>query len=96
MKRPENREALNLHPSANRVFQIHPVPSTDGGIVSVAAHLLEQFAATQGKEPPGLSLDAASFLAAQRWEAGELARRVWRAVQANRGSLVTAADLSEP
>jgi len=96
MKRPEKREALTIRPSVNRVFQIHPVPPTDGGIVSVATHLLQQFAASQGKEPPGLSLDAASFLAGQHWEAGELARRVWRAVQSNRGSLVTAADLSEP
>lgn len=96
MKRPEKRETLNLRPVVNRMLQIHPVPQTDGGIVSVATHLLQQFAATLGKEPPGLSLDAASFLAAQRWEAGELARRVRRAVETNRGSLITAADLTEP
>jgi DNA-binding NtrC family response regulator len=96
MKQPEKREVLNKRPSVDRVFQIHPVPPAGEAIVSVTTHLLQQFAATQGKEPPGLSLNAASFLTAQRWEAGELARRVWRAVEINRGSLITAADLGEP
>ena len=73
---------------------VHPVPDTDSAILLVATHLLHQFAATQGKEAPCFSMDATTFLARQRWDTDELARRVWRAVEINRGSLITAADLS--
>ena len=96
MKRPAKRQPLSTRPAANHLVLVHPLPDTHNAIVVVAAHLLQQFAATQGKEAPGLSVDAATFLAGQRWEADELARRVWRAVAANRGSLITAADLSPP
>lgn len=94
MKRPAKRQPLSARPPLNHLVLVHPLPDTDNAIVVVAAHLLQQFAATQGKDPPGLSLDAATFLAHQRWAADELARRVWRAVENNRGSLITAADLS--
>jgi DNA-binding NtrC family response regulator len=94
MKRPARRQPLSTRPPLNHLVLVHPLPDTDNAIVVVAAHLLQQFAATQGKEPPELSVDAATFLARQRWATDELARRVWRAVASNRGSLITAADLS--
>ena len=94
MKRTAKRQPpLNVRPPMNLVL-VHPLPDTDDEILLIASHLLHQFAATQGKEPPSLSVDAATFLARQRWETDELARRVWRAVEKNHGSLITAADLS--
>ena len=95
MKRPAKRQTLSTRPPTNHLVLVHPLPEANNAILLVATHLLHQFAATQGKDPPGLSLDAATFLARQRWATHELARRVWRAVQNNRGSLITAADLSE-
>lgn len=94
MKRPARRQPLSTRPPLNHLVLVHPLPDTNNAIVLVASHLLQQFAATQGKEPPELSMDAATFLARQRWATDELARRVWRAVASNRGNLVTAADLS--
>jgi transcriptional regulator of aromatic amino acid metabolism len=91
MRRPAKRQPP---PPLNHLVLIHPVPDTDDEILVITTHLLQQFAATQGKEPPVLSVDAATFLSRQRWAAEELARRVWRAVENNHGSLVTAADLS--
>jgi DNA-binding NtrC family response regulator len=93
MKRTAKRQPLHVRPPMNLVL-VHPLPEADDEILLIANHLLHQFAATQGKEPPGLSLDAATFLTRQRWETDELARRVWRAVENNHGSLITAADLS--
>ena len=95
MKRPEKRQPIAVRPVWNHLRLVHPLPETDGELLSVATHLLQQFAATQGKEAPGFSLDAAHFLARRRWVAAELARRLWRAIETNRGSLITAADLSE-
>jgi len=95
MKRPEKRQPITDRPLWNHLRLVHPLPETDGEILSLATHLLEQFAATQGKDTPGFSLEAAQFLARRRWVAAELARRLWRAVETNRGSLITAADLSE-
>jgi DNA-binding NtrC family response regulator len=96
MKRPEKRPPVNVRPLWNHLRLVHPLPETDDEILLVATHLLQRFAATQGKEAPGFSLEAAHFLARRRWVAAELARRLWRAVETNRGSLITAADLSEP
>lgn len=96
MKRPARHQSFNTRPQFSHLVLVHPVPETDSEILVVATHLLHQFAATQGKEPPSLSVDAARLLARQHWAADELARRVWRAVENNCGSLITAADLSEP
>jgi len=96
MKRPEKRPPITVRPLWNHLRLVHPLPETDGEILLVATHLLQQFAATQGKEAPGFSLEAAHFLARRRWVVAELARLLWRAVETNRGSLITAADLSEP
>ena len=95
MKRPEKRQAITVRPLRSHLRQVYPLPETDGEFLAVATHLLHQFAATQGKEAPGFSLEAADFLARRRWVVAELARRLWRAVEANRGSLITAADLSD-
>jgi DNA-binding NtrC family response regulator len=93
MKRNAKRQPLSAGPPRNLVL-VHPLPDADDEILLIAGHLLQQFATTQGKEPPGLSVDAATFLARQHWATDELARRVWRAVEKNSGSLITAADLS--
>lgn len=95
MKRTERRQALAARPQTNHLIQVHPLPDTDNEILSIAFHLLQQFADTQGKQPPGFSLDAARFLASHHWATAELARRVWDAVAKNCGSLITAADLGE-
>ena len=95
MKRTEKRQALATRPPANHLIQVHPLPDTDDEILSIAFHLLHQFAETQGKQPPGFSLDAARFLANHDWVTADLARRVWDAVAKNCGSLITAADLGE-
>ena len=94
MRRQAKRQPLSARPPMDHLVLVHPVPDADDEILLVATHLLQQFAATQGKEPPALSVDAATFLGRQHWAAEELARRVWRAVENNEGSLVTAADLS--
>jgi DNA-binding NtrC family response regulator len=95
MKRLEKRQPITVGPQRNHLRQVYPLPATDGKILAVATHLLQQFAGTQGKETPGFSLEAADFLARRRWVTAELARRLWRAVETNRGNLITAADLSE-
>jgi DNA-binding NtrC family response regulator len=95
MKRPEKRQPITVRPLWNHLRQVHPLPKADGEILAVATHLLQQFAGSQGKETPGFSLEAADFLARRRWIAAELARRLWRAVETNRGNLITAADLAE-
>ena len=63
-------------------------------ILSTTMDLLRQCAADHDKPVPLLSQDAATFLITRRWAADELAQRVARAVAANEGSLITAADLS--
>jgi hypothetical protein len=80
---------------ARHLMLVHPAPPSHHGLLQLALHLLQRFAATQGKDLPGFSQDAADFLVGRRWGTTELARRVWRAVAANRGSLITAADLSD-
>jgi DNA-binding NtrC family response regulator len=95
MKRPEKRQPITVRPLCNHLRQVYPLPETDGEILAVATHLLQQFAGTQGKETPGFSLEAAHFLVRRRWVVAELARRLWRAVETNRGNLITAADLSD-
>jgi transcriptional regulator of aromatic amino acid metabolism len=78
------------------LFLVHPMPQSGPDILSVAVHLVQRFAAAQGKDVPGLSQDAAQFLLRRRWPVGELALRLAQAVATNRGSLITAADLVEP
>lgn len=94
MKRPEKSQPVTARPPSTHLRQVHPLPKSDDEILSIATHLLQQFAATQGKDAPGFSLDAARFVVRRRWVVAELARRLWRAVETNRGSLITAADLS--
>jgi len=109
MKRDERRGASQRNPTgqlnkaelpaalayAVSLRQVHPMPRSRRGIVSVAAHLARRFAAQRGREVPGLSKDAALFLGSRFWAFEDLARRVWRAVATNRGSLITASDLSD-
>ncbi len=109
MRRRERREVPWLRPvgraekaelpaaleEAVYLLQVHPVPQSRTEILSVAAHLVRRFAAAQRRDVPGLSEDAASFLARRSWALDDLARRVWRAVAANQGSLITASDLSD-
>jgi len=71
------------------------MPRTGEAILLLASRLVDQFAAAQGKETPGLSQDAAAFLTRRYWALPDLARRVWDAVAANRGNLITAADLCD-
>jgi DNA-binding NtrC family response regulator len=75
--------------------RVHPVPQAASQVLRVALHLIHQCAAAQGKVPPDLSEDAARFLTSRSWRIEELAFRTARAVSANRGSLITAADLCE-
>ena len=74
---------------------MHPVPHDRDNLLAVTEHLLRHFAAAAGKLAPALSEDAARFLAARHWTLDDLARRLARAVVANRGSLITATDLRE-
>lgn len=75
-------------------FQVHPVSSRPEEVLSIALHLLGQFATAHGKEIPALSQDAADFLTCRSWSLHDLAARLSRAVAANQGSLITAADLA--
>lgn len=79
--------------TTTHLVQVHPVPRAPREAVNVAVHLMCTSAAAQRKAIPGLSEDAALLLAARPWELRELAARLWRAVENNRGSLITAADL---
>ena len=87
---PDASAAGNVH-----LVQVYPVPRSRTDILSVAIHLVGRFAAAQGKPAPTLSEDAATFLAGRRWRIDDLARRMARAVAANTGSLITAADLCD-
>ena len=77
------------------VGQMFPLPRPGHEVLSAAIDLLRQFAAAHGKPVPLLSQDAAAFLIGRRWAIDELSQRVSRAVAANDGSLITAADLSD-
>ena len=77
------------------LMQIHPLPESCTGVLSVANYLVRRFAAEQGREVPGLSKDAANYLATRSWALEDLARRLWRAVTISHGSLITASDLSD-
>lgn len=77
------------------LVRVHPMPQSPTEILSVAAHLVRRFAAEQGREVPGFSVEAANFLSRQSWELDDLVRRVGRAVAANQGNLITASDLSD-
>lgn len=80
--------------AAQHLFQVHPVSSRPEEVLSIALHLLGQFATVHGKEVPALSQDAADFLTCRSWSLNDLAARLSRAVAANQGSLITAADLA--
>ena len=94
VERAEKRTRPPETDGAVYLLQIHPLPTSQTGVLSVAAHLVDRFAAAQHKDVPGLSEDAASFLATRSWALEDLASRVWSAVAENQGSLITAADLS--
>jgi DNA-binding NtrC family response regulator len=93
---PSKHQGRAAGPTSPRLLLVHPMPQSDAQIVCVALHLVQRFAAAQGKDVPGLSQEAAQFLLRQRWAVGELALRLAQAVATNRGSLITAADLVEP
>jgi len=62
-------------------------------LLALAAQLVDHFALAYGRDVPGLSADAARFLVTRRWTLDDLAACLSRAVAANQGSLITAADL---
>ncbi len=72
---------------------VHPVSGRSEDLVVITRHLLAHFAAAHGKEVPELSQDAANYLTSRGWSFTDLAARLSRAVAANEGSLITAADL---
>lgn len=76
-------------------FLIHPVPSSRDELLVIAAHLARRAADQLGKPLPEFSENAASFLAGRPWTIDDLAKRITRAVAANQGSLIIAADLGE-
>ena len=80
---------------ARHLLQVHPVPAARNDVLSIAIHFADGFAAAAHKEAPAFSEDAAVFLASRRWRISDLARRVWRAVAASQGSLITADDLAD-
>jgi DNA-binding NtrC family response regulator len=88
--RPASAGKLSL------LLQIHPIRTSRSEILAVAMHFLLESAIEHGIAPPGLSEDAASFLSSRNWDVTDLASRVARAVATNRGSLITADDLSKP
>jgi len=69
------------------------MPKTRRGLLRVVMHLLRYFARLENKDVPGLSEDAARFLAGRPWALTELATVTLRAVASNRGSLITSGDL---
>ena len=107
MKRTEEPHARTLRTSRSQqssaaqragtvpLIQIYPVRNSRRDVLLLAAYFIRQFAVAQGKDVPGLSEEAASFLAAQRWTLPDLASRLARAVKSNDGSLITASDLVE-
>ena len=75
---------------------VHPVPAGHHEVLAVAIHLARCAAELLDKAPPAFSQNAAAFLGNRQWEVNDLAVRVVRAVAANDGSLITAADLAGP
>jgi transcriptional regulator of aromatic amino acid metabolism len=95
---PDRVEAFEEYTSLEEhtyLLQVHPLPESLTGVLSVANHLVHRFAAEQGRDVPGLSRDAATFLGTRSWAFDDLARRLWQAVAVNHGSLITASDLSD-
>jgi transcriptional regulator of aromatic amino acid metabolism len=95
---PDRVEALEEYTyleEHTHLLQVHPLPESRTGVLSVANHLVHRFAAEQGRDVPGLSRDAATFLGTRSWALDDLARRLWQAVAVNLGSLITASDLSD-
>ena len=76
------------------VLQVSPVPHGRDEVLAVAIHFASRFASTTGKPAPAFSEDAADFLSSRRWNLSDLTFRVCRAVEQNRGNLITADDLS--
>jgi len=108
MKRTDEPRAHTLRPpptqrppaSSRRarsvpLIQVYPVRNSRRDILLLAAYFIRQFAIAQDKPPPGLSEDATAFLVQRRWTLPDLASRLSRAVKANEGSLITAADLDD-
>ncbi len=91
---PRSARPLNAG-AASHLILVYPAPRSQREVLLLAFHLLQRFAAEQGKDLPGFSQDAGDFLIGRQWGTTELTRRVWRAVAANQGSLITAADLSD-
>jgi DNA-binding NtrC family response regulator len=77
------------------LFQVSPIPTSRDEILALAMHFARRFATTTGKQVPDFSEDAARFLASRRWTLGDLTFRVCRAVEENKGTLISAADLGE-
>jgi DNA-binding NtrC family response regulator len=80
----------------SQLLQVSPVPTSRNEILALAMHFARRFAATAGRAVPDFSEDAARFLAGRRWSLADLTMRVCRAVEQNRGNLITAADLDQP
>lgn len=72
---------------------VHPVPQCRDEMLVIAAHLARRAANQLGTSTPEFSENAAAFLASRPWAIDDLAARIARAVAANRGSLIIAADL---
>jgi DNA-binding NtrC family response regulator len=77
------------------LIQVYPLRNSRRDILLLAAYFIRQFAIAHGRDVPGLSEEAANFLAAQRWTLPDLASRLARAVKRNDGSLITADDLAD-
>ena len=90
------RPAASAHAAGSiPLIQVYPVRNSRRDILLLAAYFIRQFAVAHGKDVPGLSEEAASFLATQRWTLPDLASRLSRAVKTNSGSLITADDLAD-
>src|SRR5512139_485383 len=78
-----------------RLQQAGSPPRSRSQLISMVRHVIEECAAQAGKDAPALSEDAVRYLCARWWTYEQFTACVRRAVAANAGSLITAADLGE-
>jgi DNA-binding NtrC family response regulator len=79
-------------------LQIPPLRERQNDILPLALHVLARLRDRAGREVPGLSRDAATFLMAQPWHGNvrELENVLARAVIVSTGRLLTSHDLRHP
>jgi len=77
------------------LYALRSAPRSRSHLIALTRCLIAECAAQVGKDPPVLSEDAVRYLCRRSWAHEQFAACLRRAVAANTGSLITAADLGD-